>query len=113
MQKTKNPLDSKLLTNVIKSKLFTDNYHCAENLLASERLLKQYLFNNIKFLLFQDFFFFFYFRYYDSSDLRSSAFSKWDDNTDSFWKKENNSRDVDVMLTSKSTGFSDRYTKKT
>ncbi|KFP11060.1 ADP-ribosylation factor GTPase-activating protein 3, partial [Egretta garzetta] len=51
-------------------------------------------------------------RYYDSSDLRSSTFSKWDDNTDSFWKKENNSRDVDVMLTSKSTGFSDRPTSR-
>uniref|UniRef100_A0A8B9ZB97 ADP-ribosylation factor GTPase-activating protein 3 n=1 Tax=Buteo japonicus TaxID=224669 RepID=A0A8B9ZB97_9AVES len=47
-------------------------------------------------------------RYYDSSDLRSNTFSKWDDNSDSFWKKENNSRDVDIMLTSKSTGFSDR-----
>ncbi|XP_051484952.1 ADP-ribosylation factor GTPase-activating protein 3 isoform X4 [Apus apus] len=47
-------------------------------------------------------------RYYDSSDLRSSTFSKWDDNSDSFWKKENNSRDTDLMLTSKSTGFSDR-----
>ncbi|XP_074681657.1 ADP-ribosylation factor GTPase-activating protein 3 [Strix aluco] len=47
-------------------------------------------------------------RYYDSSDLKSSTFSKWDDNSDSFWKKENNSRDVDIMLTSKSTGFSDR-----
>uniref|UniRef100_A0A8D0FTC2 ADP ribosylation factor GTPase activating protein 3 n=1 Tax=Strix occidentalis caurina TaxID=311401 RepID=A0A8D0FTC2_STROC len=47
-------------------------------------------------------------RYYDSSDLRSSTFSKWDDNSDSFWKKENNGRDVDIMLTSKSTGFSDR-----
>ncbi|XP_009075786.1 PREDICTED: ADP-ribosylation factor GTPase-activating protein 3 [Acanthisitta chloris] len=47
-------------------------------------------------------------RYYDSSDLRSSTFSKWDDNSDSFWKKENNSRDIDIMLTSKSTGFSDR-----
>ncbi|XP_010157033.1 PREDICTED: ADP-ribosylation factor GTPase-activating protein 3, partial [Eurypyga helias] len=47
-------------------------------------------------------------RYYDSSDLRSSTFSKWDDNSDSFWKKENNSRDVDIMLTSKSAGFSDR-----
>ncbi|XP_075017649.1 ADP-ribosylation factor GTPase-activating protein 3 isoform X2 [Calonectris borealis] len=51
-------------------------------------------------------------RYYDSPDLRSSTFSKWDDNTDSFWKKENNSRDVDVMLTSKSTGFSDRPTSR-
>ncbi|KAM6092407.1 ADP-ribosylation factor GTPase-activating protein 3 isoform 2-T2 [Theristicus caerulescens] len=51
-------------------------------------------------------------RYYDSSDLRSSTFSKWDDNTDSFWKKENNSRDVDVMLTSKNTGFSDRPTSR-
>lgn len=47
-------------------------------------------------------------RYYDSSDLRSSTFSKWDDNSDSFWKKESSSRDVDVTLTSKSTGFSDR-----
>ncbi|XP_057283446.1 ADP-ribosylation factor GTPase-activating protein 3 isoform X1 [Pezoporus wallicus] len=47
-------------------------------------------------------------RYYDSSDLRSSTFSTWDDNSDSFWKKENSSRDVDVMLTSKSPGFSDR-----
>ncbi|XP_047906080.1 ADP-ribosylation factor GTPase-activating protein 3 isoform X1 [Anser cygnoides] len=47
-------------------------------------------------------------RYYDSSDLKSSTFSKWDDNSDSFWKKEDNSRDVDAMLTSKSTGFSDR-----
>ncbi|KAM9204524.1 ADP-ribosylation factor GTPase-activating protein 3 [Mergus octosetaceus] len=47
-------------------------------------------------------------RYCDSSDLKSSTFSKWDDNSDSFWKKENNSGEVDVMLTSKSTGFSDR-----
>ncbi|NXU58499.1 ARFG3 protein, partial [Turnix velox] len=46
-------------------------------------------------------------RYDVSSDMRSSAFSKWDDTTDSFWKKENN-RDVDVMLTPKCTGFSDR-----
>ncbi|NWV41146.1 ARFG3 protein, partial [Grantiella picta] len=47
-------------------------------------------------------------RYYDSSDLRSSTFSKWDENSDAFWKKENNSRDIDILLTSKSTGFSDR-----
>ncbi|KFU97293.1 ADP-ribosylation factor GTPase-activating protein 3, partial [Pterocles gutturalis] len=51
-------------------------------------------------------------RYYDSSDLKSSAFPKWEDNTDSFWKKENYNRDVDVMLTSKSTGFSDRPTSR-
>ncbi|XP_074444228.1 ADP-ribosylation factor GTPase-activating protein 3 isoform X1 [Larus michahellis] len=51
-------------------------------------------------------------RYHDSLDLRSSTFSKWDDTTDSFRKKENNSRDVDVMLTSKSTGFSDRPTSR-
>ncbi|NXV12755.1 ARFG3 protein, partial [Cepphus grylle] len=51
-------------------------------------------------------------RYYDSSDLRSSTFSKWDDTTDSFGKKETNSRDVDVMLTSKSTAFSDRPTSR-
>ncbi|NXC91697.1 ARFG3 protein, partial [Cercotrichas coryphoeus] len=47
-------------------------------------------------------------RYYDSSDLRSSTFSKWDDNSDDFWKKESNSKDIDTLLTSKSTGFSDR-----
>uniref|UniRef100_A0A8C2TVS9 ARF GTPase activating protein 3 n=1 Tax=Coturnix japonica TaxID=93934 RepID=A0A8C2TVS9_COTJA len=47
-------------------------------------------------------------RYYDSSDLRSNTFSKWDDNSDPFWKKESNSRDVDVILTPKNTGFSDR-----
>ncbi|XP_068806803.1 ADP-ribosylation factor GTPase-activating protein 3 isoform X1 [Struthio camelus] len=47
-------------------------------------------------------------RYYDSSDLRRSSFSKWDDNPDSFWKTESNNRDVDVMLTSKSSGYSDR-----
>ncbi|NXN39850.1 ARFG3 protein, partial [Rhinoptilus africanus] len=51
-------------------------------------------------------------RYYESSDLRSITFSKWDDSTDSFGKKENNSRDVDVMLSSKSTGFSDRPTSR-
>uniref|UniRef100_A0A8V0YGP1 ADP-ribosylation factor GTPase-activating protein 3 n=2 Tax=Gallus gallus TaxID=9031 RepID=A0A8V0YGP1_CHICK len=47
-------------------------------------------------------------RYYDSSDLRSNTFSKWDDNSDPFWKKESNNRDVDVILTPKNTGFSDR-----
>ncbi|XP_041254772.1 ADP-ribosylation factor GTPase-activating protein 3 isoform X2 [Onychostruthus taczanowskii] len=47
-------------------------------------------------------------RYFDSSDLRSSTFSKWDDNSDAFWKKENNNKDIDILLTSKSTGFSDR-----
>ncbi|NWX76664.1 ARFG3 protein, partial [Alca torda] len=51
-------------------------------------------------------------RYYDSSDLRSSTFSKQDDTTDSFGKKETNSRDIDVMLTSKSTGFLDRPTSR-
>ncbi|NXN22716.1 ARFG3 protein, partial [Nycticryphes semicollaris] len=49
-------------------------------------------------------------RYYDSSDLRSNTFSKWDDTIDSFWRKENNGRDV--MLTSKSTGSSDRPTSR-
>ncbi|NXS29144.1 ARFG3 protein, partial [Pomatostomus ruficeps] len=52
-------------------------------------------------------------RYYDSSDLRSNTFSKWDDNSDAFWKKENNNRDIDTLLTSKSTGFSDGYARKT
>lgn len=68
-------------------------------------------FQRTKFWLFNGTFFF-YSRYYDSSDLRSSTFSKWDDNSDAFWKKENNNKDIDILLTSKSTGFSDRYTKK-
>ncbi|XP_019371271.1 PREDICTED: ADP-ribosylation factor GTPase-activating protein 3 isoform X2 [Gavialis gangeticus] len=46
-------------------------------------------------------------RYYDSAELSSSTFSKWDDNSDSFWKKESN-RDADIILTSKITGYSDR-----
>ncbi|KAM6437080.1 ADP-ribosylation factor GTPase-activating protein 3 isoform 2-T2 [Liasis olivaceus] len=47
-------------------------------------------------------------RYFDSSDLRSSAFSKWDDNTDSFWKKESSSRDMDMILSSKPASYSER-----
>ncbi|XP_063164323.1 ADP-ribosylation factor GTPase-activating protein 3 isoform X2 [Candoia aspera] len=48
-------------------------------------------------------------RYFDSSDLRSSAFSKWDDNSDSFWKKESSSsRDVDMILSSKPASHSER-----
>ncbi|XP_061438313.1 ADP-ribosylation factor GTPase-activating protein 3 isoform X2 [Rhineura floridana] len=46
-------------------------------------------------------------RYFDSSELRSSTFSKWDDNSDSYWKKESN-RDVDTILSSKTAGYSDR-----
>ncbi|XP_006031600.1 ADP-ribosylation factor GTPase-activating protein 3 isoform X3 [Alligator sinensis] len=46
-------------------------------------------------------------RCYDSAELRNSTFSKWDDNSDSFWKKESN-RDADIILTSKITGYSDR-----
>ncbi|NXO04044.1 ARFG3 protein, partial [Rhinopomastus cyanomelas] len=47
-------------------------------------------------------------RYHDISDLRSSTFSKWDDNSDSFWKKESSSRDVDKVLASESAGHPDR-----
>ncbi|KAM3833397.1 ADP-ribosylation factor GTPase-activating protein 3 isoform 2-T2 [Vipera latastei] len=48
-------------------------------------------------------------RYFDSSDLRSGAFSKWDDNSDSFWKKESSSsRDIDMILSSKPTSYSER-----
>ncbi|XP_067415414.1 ADP-ribosylation factor GTPase-activating protein 3 isoform X2 [Emydura macquarii macquarii] len=47
-------------------------------------------------------------RYFDSAELRSSAFSKWDDNSDSFWKKESSNRDTDTILTSKVTGYADR-----
>ncbi|KAG8142784.1 putative ADP-ribosylation factor GTPase-activating protein [Naja naja] len=48
-------------------------------------------------------------RYFDSPDLRSSAFPKWDDNSDSFWKKESSScRDIDMILSSKPTSYSER-----
>uniref|UniRef100_A0A8C8SYI1 ADP-ribosylation factor GTPase-activating protein 3 n=1 Tax=Pelusios castaneus TaxID=367368 RepID=A0A8C8SYI1_9SAUR len=47
-------------------------------------------------------------RYFDSAELRSSSFSKWDDNSDSFWKKESNNRDTDTILTSKVMGYTDR-----
>lgn len=113
--KTKKSIEfnsAKLLTNIMKSWLFIDNYHCVENLPVYT------YYSNIYSTIysshfFNSFFYFLYFRYYDSSDLRSSTFSKWDDNSDSFWKKDSSSRDADVMLTSKSPGFSDRYTKKT
>ncbi|KAL7982733.1 hypothetical protein Chor_010331 [Crotalus horridus] len=52
-------------------------------------------------------------RYFDSSDLRSSAFSKWDDNSDSFWKKESSSsRDIDMILSSKPTSYSERSSSR-
>ncbi|XP_026533412.1 ADP-ribosylation factor GTPase-activating protein 3 isoform X2 [Notechis scutatus] len=50
-------------------------------------------------------------RYFDSPDLRSSAFSKWDDNSDSFWKKES-SRDIDMILSSKPTSYSERSSSR-
>uniref|UniRef100_A0A8D0L7H0 ADP-ribosylation factor GTPase-activating protein 3 n=1 Tax=Sphenodon punctatus TaxID=8508 RepID=A0A8D0L7H0_SPHPU len=46
-------------------------------------------------------------RYFESSDLRSNTYSKWDDSSDFFWKKES-SRDTDTILTSKITGSSVR-----
>ncbi|XP_058047941.1 ADP-ribosylation factor GTPase-activating protein 3 isoform X1 [Ahaetulla prasina] len=52
-------------------------------------------------------------RYFDSPDLRSSAFSKWDDNSDSFWKKESSSsRDIDMILSSKPTSYSERTSSR-
>ncbi|XP_053893530.1 ADP-ribosylation factor GTPase-activating protein 3 isoform X2 [Malaclemys terrapin pileata] len=51
-------------------------------------------------------------RYFDSAELRSSTFSKWDDNTDSFWKKESSNRDTDTFLTSKITDYADRPTSR-
>ncbi|XP_015679022.1 ADP-ribosylation factor GTPase-activating protein 3 isoform X3 [Protobothrops mucrosquamatus] len=52
-------------------------------------------------------------RYFDSSDLRSSAFPKWDDNSDSFWKKESSSsRDIDMILSSKPTSYSERSSSR-
>uniref|UniRef100_A0A0F7Z742 ADP-ribosylation factor GTPase-activating protein 3 n=1 Tax=Micrurus fulvius TaxID=8637 RepID=A0A0F7Z742_MICFL len=52
-------------------------------------------------------------RYFDSPDLRSSAFSKWDDNSDSFWKKEySSSRDIDMILSSKLTSYSERSSSR-
>ncbi|XP_044306768.1 ADP-ribosylation factor GTPase-activating protein 3 isoform X3 [Varanus komodoensis] len=47
-------------------------------------------------------------RYFDSSELRSNTFPKWDDNSDSFWKKESSNRDTDMILSSKTAGYSER-----
>ncbi|XP_070611406.1 ADP-ribosylation factor GTPase-activating protein 3 isoform X2 [Erythrolamprus reginae] len=52
-------------------------------------------------------------RYFDSPDLRSSTFPKWDDNSDSFWKKESSSsRDIDMILSSKPTSYSERSSSR-
>ncbi|XP_032076744.1 ADP-ribosylation factor GTPase-activating protein 3 isoform X4 [Thamnophis elegans] len=52
-------------------------------------------------------------RYFDTPDLRSSAFPKWDDNSDSFWKKESStSRDIDMILSSKPTSYSERSSSR-
>ncbi|XP_066489700.1 ADP-ribosylation factor GTPase-activating protein 3 isoform X2 [Tiliqua scincoides] len=47
-------------------------------------------------------------RYFDSAGPRSSSFSKWDDSSDSFWKKESNSRDTETILSSKTVEYPDR-----
>ncbi|XP_048355389.1 ADP-ribosylation factor GTPase-activating protein 3 isoform X2 [Sphaerodactylus townsendi] len=47
-------------------------------------------------------------RYFDSADLRSSPFSKWDDNSDSYWKKESSNRYVDTTRSLKTVDYSDR-----
>uniref|UniRef100_F7IFQ7 ADP-ribosylation factor GTPase-activating protein 3 n=1 Tax=Callithrix jacchus TaxID=9483 RepID=F7IFQ7_CALJA len=47
-------------------------------------------------------------RYFDEPvELRSSSFSSWDDNSDSYWKKET-SKDTETVL--KTTGYSERPT---
>ncbi|CAM5082610.1 unnamed protein product [Eretmochelys imbricata] len=50
--------------------------------------------------------------YFDSAELRSSTFSKWDDNSDAFWKTESSNRDTDTFLTSKITDYADRPTSR-
>uniref|UniRef100_A0A2K5CQ15 ADP-ribosylation factor GTPase-activating protein 3 n=1 Tax=Aotus nancymaae TaxID=37293 RepID=A0A2K5CQ15_AOTNA len=49
-------------------------------------------------------------RYFDEPvELRSSSFSSWDDNSDSYWKKET-SKDTETVL--KTTGYSERPTAR-
>ncbi|XP_039318918.2 ADP-ribosylation factor GTPase-activating protein 3 [Saimiri boliviensis] len=49
-------------------------------------------------------------RYFDEpAELRSSSFSSWDDNSDSYWKKET-SKDTETIL--KTTGYSERPTAR-
>ncbi|XP_077193967.1 ADP-ribosylation factor GTPase-activating protein 3 isoform X2 [Paroedura picta] len=47
-------------------------------------------------------------RYFDSEELRSSPFSKWDDSSDPYWKKESSNRYVDTTLSLKTVEYSDR-----
>uniref|UniRef100_A0A8D0BRR7 ADP-ribosylation factor GTPase-activating protein 3 n=1 Tax=Salvator merianae TaxID=96440 RepID=A0A8D0BRR7_SALMN len=51
-------------------------------------------------------------RYFDSSELRNSTFSMWDDNSDSFWKKTSNITDADTILSSKSMTHSERTSSR-
>nr|XP_033809028.1 ADP-ribosylation factor GTPase-activating protein 3 isoform X2 [Geotrypetes seraphini] len=44
----------------------------------------------------------------DIGDTGRSYFSKWDDSSDTFWKKESNLKDTDVILTSKMGNYEDR-----
>ncbi|KAH0616408.1 hypothetical protein JD844_027475 [Phrynosoma platyrhinos] len=47
-------------------------------------------------------------RYFDSPELRSSTLSKWDDNSDSFWRRESFSKDMETILSPKPASYSDR-----
>ncbi|XP_030069601.1 ADP-ribosylation factor GTPase-activating protein 3 isoform X2 [Microcaecilia unicolor] len=44
----------------------------------------------------------------DIGDTGRSSFSKWDDSSDTFWKRESNLKDTDVILTSKMASYEDR-----
>ncbi|XP_069484328.1 ADP-ribosylation factor GTPase-activating protein 3 isoform X2 [Ambystoma mexicanum] len=48
----------------------------------------------------------------ESEDLGSRSFSKWDDSSDLFWKKESNSKDADTFLSSKLSSYEDRPTSR-
>ncbi|XP_029455962.1 ADP-ribosylation factor GTPase-activating protein 3 isoform X1 [Rhinatrema bivittatum] len=48
----------------------------------------------------------------DIGDSGRSSFSKWDDSSDNFWKRESNLKDTDVFLTSKMSKSEDRPTAR-
>ncbi|XP_078530019.1 ADP-ribosylation factor GTPase-activating protein 3 isoform X2 [Lissotriton helveticus] len=48
----------------------------------------------------------------DSEEFGSRSFSKWDDSSDLFWKKESNSKDSDIILSSKLSSFDERPTSR-
>lgn len=48
----------------------------------------------------------------DSEEFGSHSFSKWDDSSDLFWKKESNSKDSDIILSSKLSSYDERPTSR-